>query len=231
MKHILFSERILFVDGPTDKIIVEALFDVVINDNITELSIGNLSHPVNIDESFRNFLSSIHVSGLGEGKDAADSKTNFCKIIGKDTYRLADLDKITKNANKTVRTILEKLHKKDHRYEVGYLKSSSFKNDSDAVSIFTEEFMRENLFIWTEGAIEKVINTVANKLDAETKKRMEIPITRFHEWKHDLVNKEDEDIKTVAKHIINCDEGARFLHFLHQMYSMSETGPKGRNGD
>ena len=83
------------------------------------------------------------------------------------------------------------------------------------------------MFVWIKGTLDKVVNTVAGRLDSDLKRRMGIPIKRgeFKMWKKALVKRDDEAIKGVAKHLMREDETIRLFYFLKKMQSASEQQP------
>lgn len=83
-KNILFSHRILFVEGFTDKIILESMFDVLFNDEDLKY-VHRGKESVVLDEKFRQYISSIQIVEL-EGKDNGPKKMKFCDELKRDYF-------------------------------------------------------------------------------------------------------------------------------------------------
>ncbi|VDI31908.1 Hypothetical predicted protein [Mytilus galloprovincialis] len=80
IKNLLFSSRILFVEGKTDKIVLEAIFRLLIYDENA------------ITTEQKHFLQATDIrelAGAGDGEE----KKKFCTSIDKEIYLLYDSDK------------------------------------------------------------------------------------------------------------------------------------------
>ncbi|CAC5363042.1 unnamed protein product [Mytilus coruscus] len=84
MTNLLFSSRILFVEGKTDKIVVEAIFRLLIHDD-------KIYEDKRISMEQKHFLLATDIrelSGSGNGR----KKKKFCKKMKKEIYILFDSD-------------------------------------------------------------------------------------------------------------------------------------------
>ncbi|XP_071157843.1 uncharacterized protein [Mytilus edulis] len=90
-KNLLFCERILFVEGFTDKIFIEAIFDVLINDSKRNNKIIGQKQIINT-ELFRKYLSTIHVAELVEGCGSGPKKMEFCDKLRRECCIVYDAD-------------------------------------------------------------------------------------------------------------------------------------------
>ncbi|CAC5363045.1 unnamed protein product [Mytilus coruscus] len=84
MINLLFSSRILFVEGKTDKIVVEALFRLLINDD-------KIYGDKRISMKQKHFLLATDVRELS-GSGNSRKKKKFCKKMKKEIYILFDSD-------------------------------------------------------------------------------------------------------------------------------------------
>ncbi|CAG2212653.1 unnamed protein product [Mytilus edulis] len=82
--------RILFVEGFTDKIILESMFDVLFNDEDLKY-VHRGKEAVVLDEEFRQYISSIQIVEL-EGKDNGPKKMKFCDELKRDYFVVEDFD-------------------------------------------------------------------------------------------------------------------------------------------
>lgn len=84
MKNLLFSSRILFVEGKTDKIIVEAIIRLLINDD-------NIQKHRRISTEQKHFLLATDIRELA-GCTKGPQKKKFCEEMKKEMYILYDED-------------------------------------------------------------------------------------------------------------------------------------------
>ncbi|CAC5363044.1 unnamed protein product [Mytilus coruscus] len=84
MKNLLFSSRILFVEGKTDKIVVEAIFRLLIHDD-------KISGDKRISMKQKHFLLATDIRELS-GSGNGPKKKEFCKKMKKEIYILFDSD-------------------------------------------------------------------------------------------------------------------------------------------
>ncbi|CAC5400550.1 unnamed protein product [Mytilus coruscus] len=217
MKNILFSQRILFVEGFTDKIILESMFDVLFNDEDLKY-VHRGEEAVEINEKFRQYISSIQIVEL-EGKDNGSKKMKFCDQLKRDYFVVKDFDDVRKSSSP--------LNIVFGDFDETFERKNDFLSNKSMVSAFNSACIKEKTFIWIEGAIEAVIDTVANEVDQETKDRLKIPMNsrkNYAAWKKSLVTKSDKDISKLAKTIIlNSKEFARFSDFMWRMMTNMPT--------
>ncbi|CAC5400547.1 unnamed protein product [Mytilus coruscus] len=99
-------------------------------------------------------------------------------------------------------------------------------------SMFDVLFNDQDLKYAHRGAIEAVIDTVANEVDQETKDRLEIPMNsrkNYAAGKKSLVTKSDKDISKLAKTIIlNSKDFARFSDVMWRMMTNMPTNGRKR---
>ncbi|VDH99869.1 Hypothetical predicted protein [Mytilus galloprovincialis] len=90
MRSLLFSSRILFVEGITDKIIMDAIFCLLINGD------KDIRHEKQITTEQKHFLLSIDIREMS-GKDEGYKKEEFCEKLGKEIFLLFDSDQKKKS--------------------------------------------------------------------------------------------------------------------------------------
>ncbi|CAC5418681.1 unnamed protein product [Mytilus coruscus] len=154
MKNLLFCERILFVEGFTDKIFIEAIFNVLINEMIDEIIGKNMTTN---NEKFRKYISTIHVAELVDGKGSGPTKMKFCDKLQRDCCIVYDFDAAKKSPKKGTDT-KDTLRVQYNKFDEEFKDNSDFMSNSDAVQRFTSTCDEARTFIWIEGALEKVIN-------------------------------------------------------------------------
>ncbi|CAC5363036.1 unnamed protein product [Mytilus coruscus] len=85
MRSLLFSSRILFVEGITDKIILDAIFCLLINGG------KDIRHEKQITTEQKHFLLSIDIREMS-GKEQGYVKEDFCVKLGKEIFLVFDSD-------------------------------------------------------------------------------------------------------------------------------------------
>ncbi|XP_052071832.1 uncharacterized protein LOC127710122 isoform X2 [Mytilus californianus] len=100
MKNLLFSSRILFVEGKTDKIIVEAIIRLLIHDD-------KIKKHRRISTEQKHFLLATDIRELA-GCKKGPQKKRFCEEMEKEIYLLYDEDAKDKKIVDTKKTTIDK---------------------------------------------------------------------------------------------------------------------------
>lgn len=106
MTNLLFSSRILFVEGKTDKIVLEAIFRLLIHDDKT------------ISTAQKHFLLATDIRELS-GSGESEEKEEFCTRMNKEIYLLYDSDVNDKQINKSLEVETDQIKiagKREHTF-------------------------------------------------------------------------------------------------------------------
>lgn len=225
MKQMLFSDITLFVPGYTDKIIIEAVFGLLIkNKNYLKKMIGN-KEDKQLTVDCRKYLLRISVAEM-HGEFSGPKKKEFCNEIGraKKTCLMYDFDmvQITKPPILTIGG--KKIGLGTLGLDTKFFTSlEDFYNDEESFNKFINECNEGQVFVWKYGDIEDVINKIEDKINPELKKRLGIPIEGKSKWKKQLAQKDFDDILAVATALIEYnDDIERFIKFLWVMKQHSD---------
>lgn len=143
-KTILFSSNLLFVEGPADKIIIEAILRKV------------KERSKSFDENF-SILS--HDICHMEGKSRAKKIQRFCKALNIKFRFLLDRDAMITTENSDIKAILRSLEGKNET-ESGSI-SNFLKTKFDEFSRHLAKV--ENVFIWKDGNLEDFLLSESEK--------------------------------------------------------------------
>lgn len=214
-KTILFSSKVLFVEGPTDKIILEAIFRKV------------KKRSKSFDEHFS--ILSHDICSMG-GKSRAKKIRGFCNALNIKFSLLLDRDSMITTEGLNIKEITPNLNGENE---------SMSCTISDFLEKKFDEFSRQlaekdNMFIWKDGELEDFLLSDSDKslkiceiLKPELKKRENItPKTDSN--KNDITPDDMKHIITkalgkaisrdtldeVADEIIDFEETGRLLSFL-----------------
>lgn len=143
-KTILFSSNVLFVEGPTDKIVLEAIFRKV------------KERSKSFDESFS--ILSHEICSMG-GKRRAKKVQVFCNALNIKFRLVLDRDAMITTKTSDIKAILRSLNGEEEPI------SSSI---SDFLEKEFDQFSRdlareENLFIWKDGELEDFLLSKSEK--------------------------------------------------------------------
>ncbi|VDH93033.1 Hypothetical predicted protein [Mytilus galloprovincialis] len=136
MKNLLFSSRILFVEGKTDKIISEAIFRLLIHDD-------KIQEDKRISTEQKHFLLATDIRQLS-GANNGNRMKNFCKQMKKEIYILYDADMKKKTNQSTEDEDVEyTFYWKNGDLEQRFIDILDNCNDTTVIDAVTEIFRKK----------------------------------------------------------------------------------------
>ncbi|CAC5384554.1 unnamed protein product [Mytilus coruscus] len=205
MKNLLFSSRILFVEGKTDKIIVEAIFRLLIHDD-------KISEDKRISTEQKHFLLATDIRELSGAKNGNKMK-KFCKQMNKEIYLLYDAD-VKKKSSKSNEDedvdftfywkngaleqrfidILDNCNETTVIDEITYIFRKKTEKDSDSIEKYLH-YQKE--FKKLEVRIQDIKTQVAEKNEKSASAELEKTDKEKNELQRDI-----RKIKTTIKEIV-----------------------------
>ncbi|CAC5363037.1 unnamed protein product [Mytilus coruscus] len=136
MKNLLFSSRILFVEGKTDKIIVEAIFSLLIHDD-------KIQEDKRISTEQKHFLLATDIREL-LGANNGNRMKKLCKQMKKEIYLLYDADMKRKiNQSNEEEDVEYTFYWKNGALEQRFVDILDNCNDAKVIDAVTEIFRKK----------------------------------------------------------------------------------------
>ena len=214
-KNMLFANNVLLVEGETDKIIFENLFDALVEKG---LQLGR--------EEDVQWLTSLSVFERG-GKDKAPSA--LCKEIGINNIRLEDMDAICDyNKEKKVRLAQKYSHsKKGKAVFEKYKTIDEIQKDEKFQNCLRKLMKEDRLFVWKCGNLEDVLNHECSGLTINVprkgrQEKISFPIKGREKFKKYLKKLPHSEIDKITKKLIESKENKsdsevkRLLEYLRE---------------
>lgn len=212
MNQMLFSDITFFVPGYTDKIIIEAVFSVLIND---EDHLNNLLENRDDNTEFRKFLLKIFVTEM-HGETSGPKKKEFCKKIGREktTFLMYDFDMVKLSEPPNLQIGGKKIGLDTFRLAKTFLSLDKFYDDKESFTSF-QDLGKNQVFVWKYGDIEDVISKIQNVMNGDLKDKLKIPIQNKSKWKNEIATIDLDDIRLLATELIKYnDDIKRLIGFL-----------------
>lgn len=222
MRSLLFSSRILFVEGITDKIILEAIFCLLINDD------KYIRHEKQITIEQKHSLISIDIREMS-GKDDY-KKEEFCEKLGKEIFLLFDSDQENKSEKGNV--YIWKTGAIEQRF-IDVINNGDKDSVRDCSKIFHTDLGKQipgkfdeyvNRLSKIKTIEEELTTTKQSKRQIirlkKTNSKARIEIEKSLKEKRLFQNAKPEEIMAVARAMINySDEVEKFIRFLTENIS------------